>query len=358
MRWLLPAVSTPAVLAPQLNGGVLLFTTALAFVVAILAGVGPALLAARSNMNDILKEAGRSAAAGLHSHRLRGLLVVSEVALAVVALVGAGLFLKSFQESRAIRPGFDPEGVALARFDFSTAGYDAAETDAFCRRLRESLEPLPGVTAVSYDDSPPLGFDGGNWEPLDVEGYVPGRSENMKIYRDMVSPGYFHLMKIPLLEGRDFDLRDGRATAKNGPNPQKVTIVNREFARRFFAGRDPIGRKVHGWGEWFTVVGVVGNIKYHHLTESPQPFFYIPIRQVYRPEYGLNFQVRTAGPVAEAIAAIRRQAAAIDPALPIFDSLPMTEYISASLFGQKIGAVLLSVLGSLGCSWPRWGCTA
>jgi len=348
LRWLLPAVSTPAVLAPQLNGGVLLFTTALAFVVAILAGVGPALLAARSNMNDILKEAGRSAAAGLHSHRLRGLLVVSEVALAVVALVGAGLFLKSFQESRAIRPGFDPEGVALARFDFSTAGYNAAETDAFCRRLRESLEPLPGVTAVSYDDSPPLGFDGGNWEPLDVEGYVPGRSENMKIYRDMVSPGYFHLMKIPLLEGRDFDLRDGRATAKNGPNPQKVTIVNREFARRFFAGRDPIGRKVHGWGEWFTVVGVVGNIKYHHLTESPQPFFYIPIRQVYRPEYGLNFQVRTAGPVAEAIAAIRRQAAAIDPALPIFDSLPMTEYISASLFGQKIGAVLLSVLGSLG----------
>ena len=139
-------------------------------------------------MNDILKEAGRSAAAGLHSHRLRGLLVVSEVALAVVALVGAGLFLKSSQESRAIRPGFDPEGVALARFDFSTAGYNAAETDAFCRRLRESLEPLPGVTAVSYDDSPPLGFDGGNWEPLDVEGYVPGRSENMKIYRDMVSP--------------------------------------------------------------------------------------------------------------------------------------------------------------------------
>ena len=348
LRWLLPAVSTPAVLAPQLNGGVLLFTTALAFVVAILTGVGPALLAARSNMNDILKEAGRSAAAGLHSHRLRGLLVVSEVALAVVALVGAGLFLKSFQESRAIRPGFDPEGVALARFDFSTAGYNAAETDAFSARLRESLEPLPGVTAVSYDDSPPLGFDGGNWEPLDVEGYVPGRSENMKIYRDMVSPGYFHLMKIPLLEGRDFDLRDGRAATKNGPNPLKVTIVNQEFARRFFAGRDPIGRKVHGWGEWFTVVGVVGNIKYHHLTESPQPFFYIPIRQVYRPEYGLNFQVRTAGPVAEAIAAIRRQTAAIDPALPIFDSLPMTEYISASLFGQKIGAVLLSVLGSLG----------
>jgi predicted permease len=348
LRWLLPRVASPAILQPQLDGGVLLFTTALAFMFAILAGTGPALAAARANVNDILKEGGRSGATGLHSRRWRGPLVVSEVALAVVALVGAGLFLKSFQQARAIYPGFAPEGVALARFDFSSAGYSAQQTDTFCRRLRESLERTPGVTAVSYDDSPPLGFQGGNWEPLDVEGYVPGRSENMKIDRDLVAPGYFALMKIPLLAGRDFDLADTATRLHDDPAHRKVMIVNQEFARRFFAGRDPLGHKVRGWGEWFTVVGVAANIKYQQLTEGPRPFFYIPIRQIYRPEYGLTFHVRTAGPVANAIADIRRETAAIDPALTIFDSMPLGEYISASLYGQKVGAILLNVLGALG----------
>lgn len=125
-------------------------------------------------------------------------------------------------------------------------------------------------------------------------------------------------------------------------------IVNQEFVRRFLANGNPIGHKVHGWGEWFTIVGVVKNSKYHRVTESSQPYFYIPIRQVFRPEYGLTFHVRTTGSMNEAIAAIRREAAAIDPSLTIFDAEPMTEYVSASLFGAKIAANLLSVLSGLG----------
>jgi len=348
LRWLLPKVASPAILQPELDGGVLLFTTAVAFTVALLAGAGPAVAAARANVNDTLKEGSRGGAASLHTHWLRGPLVVSEVALAVIALVGAGLFLKSFRQAREIHPGFASEGVVLARFDLSSAGYNAQQADAFCRRLREALERTPGVTSASYDDTPPLGFVGGNWEPLEVEGYVPGRNENMKIERDLVAPGYFGMMKIPLTAGRDFDLGDTATRLHDDPAHRKVMIVNQEFARRFFAGREPIGRKVRGWGEWFTVVGVAGNIKYRQLTESPRPFIYVPIRQVYRPEYGLFFQVRTAGPLAEAITAIRREAAAIDPAMMIFDSMPLTEYISASLYGQKIGAILLNVLGGLG----------
>jgi predicted permease len=272
---------------------------------------------------------------------LSGLLVMSEVALATVALVGAGLFLKSFQTARGIDPGFVPEGVALAQFDFSTAGYNAQQTDDFCRRLRERLERQPEVTAVSYDDSVPLGFSGGNWETLEVEGYVPGPNENMKIYRDLISPGYFDSIKIALVEGRDFDLRDDAKSLK-------VMIVNQEFVRRFLANRRVIGRKVHGWGEWFTIVGVAKDSKYHRVTESAQPYFYIPIRQIFRPEYGLTFHVRTSGSVNEAIAALRREAAAIDPALTIFDAEPMTEYVAASLFGPKVAASLLSVLSGLG----------
>ena len=347
LRWLLPRVATPAVLQPELDGAVLFFTTVAAFAVALLSGAAPALAAARANVNEILKDGGRGGTGGLRSHWLRGPLVVAEVALAVIAIVGAGLFLKSFHQARQIHPGFVPEGVALARLDIASAGYSAQQADAFCRRLRENLERTPGVTSVSYDDSPPLGFSSGNWEELEIEGYVPGRSENMKIFRDLVAPGYFQLMKIPIVAGRDFNLGDTATRLHNDP-VRKVMIVNQEFARRFFAGREPIGRRVRGWGEWFTVVGVVENIKYQHLTEGPRPFLYVPIRQVYRPEYGLNFYVRTSGPVSSAIAAIHRESATIDPALMISDSMPLSEYISASLYGQKVGAILLNVLGGLG----------
>jgi len=163
----------------------------------------------------------------------------------------------------------------------------------------------------------------------------------MKIYRDLVSPGFFDSMKIPLVGGRDFDWHDDRAT-------QKVMIVNQEFAHRFLPNRNPIGHRVHGWGEWFTIVGVARNSKYHRVTENPQPYFYIPVRQIFQPEYGLTFHVRTSGSISEAIVSLRREATAIDPTITIFDAEPMTEYISASLFGAKITADLLSLLSSIG----------
>jgi len=341
LGWLLPGVAFPTLLAPPLDSQIFAFTAALAVVVTLLAGLVPALHAARANINDALKQGGRTGTSTMHAHRLRGLMVISEVALAFVALVGASVFLKSLRNARAVDPGFSPDGVALAQFDFSTAGYNSQETDNFCRRLRDRLEQFPGVKSVSYDDSVPLGFHGGNWETLEVEGYVPKPNENMKIYRDLVSPGFFGSMKIPLMDGRDFDWHDD-------PTSLKVMIVNQEFVRRFLPNGNAIGHKVHGWGEWFTIVGVARDGKYHRLTENPQPYFYIPIRQIFRPEYGLTFHVRTSGSVNEAIAALRRESSAIDPALTIFDAEPMTEYIAASLFGAKITANLLALLSAIG----------
>src|SRR5262252_4720498 len=341
LRWLLPKVASPGIVTAPLDGQVLAFNAGLAVFVAVLASLVPALHASRISINEVLKQSGRGGTMGGRTNRLRGLLVISEVALAVIALVGAGLFINSFESARAIDPGFLPDGVALAQFDFSTTGYDAERVDNFCRRLRERLLERPGVTGVSYDDSVQLGFHGGNWETVEVEGYVPGRSENMKIYRDLVSTGYFDSMKIPLVEGRDFDWRDE-------VNSQKVIIVNQEFARRFLANRLVIGSKVHGWGEWFTVVGMAHDSKYHRVTESPQPYFYAPIRQIFRPEYGLTFHVRTSGSVNEAIQGVRRKAAAIDPAITLFDAEPMTEYITASLLGAKIAANLISLLAAVG----------
>ncbi len=341
LRWLLPAVAGPVLLAPPLDGQIFAFTAGIAALVAVVAGTVPSFYARRANLNETLKQGGRSSASGAGSQRLRRLIVVSEIALACIALVGASLFLKSFQAARSLDPGFSPDGVALAQFDFSTAGYNAQQTDNFCRRLSERLEQMPGVTAVSYDDSPPLGFYPGNWEGLEIEGYAPGRNENMKIYRDLVSPGYFASMKIPLVDGRDFDWHDD-------PASPKVIVVNQEFVRRFLPNRGVLGRKVFGWGQWFTIVGIVKDSKYHRVTESPQPYFYASIRQIFRPEYGLTFHVRTTGPVNGAVSDLRRETAAIDPGLTIFDVEPMTEYVAASLFGAKIAASLLSVLSGIG----------
>jgi predicted permease len=339
--WLLPATSMPTIRVDAgLDWRVLLFSEALALAVTVAAGLVPALQAARMNVGEALKEGGRSGTGGARSHRLRGALVVAEVALAAVVLVGAGLFLKSFAMAKTINPGFDPSHVAIAELQLSTAGYNATQATAFCRRLRERIEASPGVQAVSYADTVPLSFVGGSWEDLQIQGYVPAPSENMKLYRNLVAPGYFALMRIPLLEGRDFTEHDDDTSLP-------VTIVTREFVRRFLSGRNPIGGKVNGWGKWFTIVGVAQDIKYHDLTESPLPFFYIPMRQIYRPEMGLTFFVRTGGTAETAIAAMRQAARATDPDVGMFSAMPLTGSIAAALFGQKVAASLLSVLGGI-----------
>ena len=348
LRWLVPASSVPEMLRPPIDSGVLLFTVALAFVVAALAGLVPALHSAWGDLNDMLKEGGRGGTSSAHSHRLRGLLVTSEVALAVVALIGAGLFVRSFQLARAIQPGFDPHQVAIAQMNLSAAGYDAHQADAFCVRLREMLERQPGVTGVSYGDYIPLSVSAGSWEDLEIQGYVPGPNENMKFYRNLVAPGYFDLMKIPLLEGRDFNLRDDRGN-------QPVMIVTQEFVRRFLPNQNPIGQKVHGWGKWFVIVGVARDSKIYRLTENASPYFYVPIRQIYRPEMGLKFYVRSSAPLDEVVVAVRREAQTIDPAVPVFNAMPLEEYIAASLFPQRIAASLLGALGSVALSLAAIG---
>jgi len=337
LKWMIPATTTPTILDPPLDWRVLVFTELLAIAVTLIAGLVPALHATRLNVSEALKEGGRGSG-GLRSQRLRSALVVAEVALAVVALVGAGLFLKSFQLARGINPGFEPRNVAVAEIDLSSAGYNATQATVFCRRLRQDLETKPGVQSVAFADTIPLGFVGAAWEDLKIEGYVPGPNENMKIYRAMVAPGYFDLMRIPLLEGRDFADRDDD---KSLP----VMIVNQEFLRRFLPHQNALGQKVNGWGKWFTIVGVVKDGKYLSYTESPQPFFYIPIRQIYRPEFGVKFFVRMAGAPEPAVAMIRQATRSVDPNVSMIGGEPLTEHIGGALYGQKVAASLLSALG-------------
>jgi len=340
LQYMVPPVPFPAALDVQVNGQALLFTLLVCVAAALLCGVVPALQVSRTDLNDSLKESGRSGSGGAKSHRLRGILVVAELSLAVLALVSAGLLLRTFDAARRTDPKFDPNHVLMSRFFISTTGYSLAQRKQFCERLGEKLQAEPGITDVAYADVEPFGLFSAWWEPLEVEGYVPSAGENMKIYRSVVSPGYFRLMRIPLLEGRDF-------TEQDDENRTPVLIVNESFAKRFFGGGDPLGRNVHGWGEWFTVVGEVKDSKYRNLTESQLPYFYVPFRQVYRADMGLSFYIRTHTDPKDAIATMRREVRSIDPNVAMVSAVPLAEHIVETLFAEKVAASLLSTLGGL-----------
>ncbi|MBS1877558.1 MAG: ABC transporter permease [Acidobacteria bacterium] len=337
---MVPNTGFPVSLDVRLDGTVLAFTLLLCLAASVLSGMVPALHTARTDLNSTLQEGGRSGTAGGQSHRMRSLLVASEIALASVAMIGAGLFARSFQVASRIDPGFDPRGVLVSELYLSSAGYKVPDRIKFCAQLRERLESQPGVTAVTYADYIPLGFADGSWEPLQVEGYVPGPAENMNIYRTVSAPGYFNLMRIPMIDGRDFRETDDK---KSG----YVMVVNQTFAKRFFNGANPIGRKVHGWGAWWTVVGMVKDTKFHQPNEEQRPLFWVPFRQAYREDLGISIYVRTMGDANSAIAAMRREAAAMDPTVGMFDATPLTEFMTASLFAQKMAASLLGALGAI-----------
>ena len=324
------------------NLSVLAFTAGVCILAAIAAGLVPALHVGRINLSARLNASGRSGTAGRSRNRLRSVLVSAEVALALVTLVGAGLFARGFQTTMRIDPGFDPDHVLLNQFYLNTNGYSLAQRREFCRRLAERMQSAPGVTDVAYSDGVPLGFEPSWWEELKIEGYAPRPNENMSVFRNVISPGYLPLMHIPVVEGRNFTEQDNE-----DPKSPAVMIVNQAFVRRFFAGRDPIGARIHGWGSWFRVVGVAKDSKYHYLGESTPAYFYVPFRQIYREDMNLAFYVRTKGEPDSVLSTLRAQTQALDPNVTVFDAAPLKDYIGASLYPQKIAASFMTVLGSI-----------
>jgi predicted permease len=305
---------------------------------ALISGLTPVLHAIRPNVAESLKESGRSNTADGASHRLRSAFVVSEVALALVALVGAGLFLRSFDHARSVDPGFNPDNVLVSRFALSMNGYSPEQRQQFCLRLQQRLESAPGVAAVSYTDTIPLGLGLGAGTEFEVEGYLPHPGENTEIDRSLIGPRYFELMETPLVEGREFTHHDDGHSAP-------VAIVNEAFVERYFSGGQPLDRRIRAFGKWFRVVGVARNSKYYYFDEAPRPYLFLPVRQTEVPSSGVGIAFFVRAAAVDALDTIRREAAAIDPNVGALDSMPLAEYISGRLFPQKIAATLLSVLG-------------
>jgi len=336
------SASIPVRLDARPNFAVLAFAAALCVISALVAGLAPAMQVWRLNLSSRMNGGGRSGATGSRRNRLRSALVASEVALALVALVGAAFFARGFQATLHIDPGFDPNHVLLNQFYLNTNGYSLLQRKEFCERLAERMSAAPGVTDVAYSDGVPLGFEPSWWEDLRIEDYSPQPAENMKIFRNVISPGYLPLMHIPIIEGRNFTEQDNEVD-----KAPLVMIVNETFVRRFFAGRDPVGKRVHGWGDWFRIVGVVKDSKYHFLGESTPPYFYVPFRQIFRADMNLAFYVRTHGDPESALGTLRAQVREIDPNVTVYDPVPLKDFIGASLYPQKIAASLMAVLGGL-----------
>ena len=339
--YLAPPTGIPVYLNTHPSVRVFLFAALVCLVSAQICGLPPAFQSLRRSIVDALKQGGRSDTQSGHSKRISGLLVIAEVGLALAALVTMGLFLRSLYGLQNTPAGFDHRNVTVSRLFLTTNNYTPSEEQQFSRLLRERLLESPGVTDAAYSDSIPLGFGLGKWNDITVEGYAARPGENLGVHHASVSPGYFDVLRMPLLAGRDFKAEDNQTAPR-------VMIVNESFARRFFDGRDPVGHRVQiEGGNPLTIVGMVKDSKYYSLSEAPQPYFYTSFDQVYfgSGESGVAFYARTDRAARSLVSVLRHEMSAIDPKSAGLTVMLLSDYISAAWFGPRLASLFLGVLG-------------
>jgi predicted permease len=348
LLYFLPSAYLPIGLPLGVSGEVLAFTLAIAVTAGVVSGLVPALRAARPNLNEALKEGGRSNTSGAGHKRLRSLLVVSEMALALILATAAGLLLRSLRKVQAASPGFNPHHVLLAAFDLRGNGYNDGQAQEFYAKLMDRLRALPGVESVSSEKWVPLWFYGrGSTRPT-IAGYAPRPNEDMRIGYNLVGPDYFQTMRIPIVAGRDF------STADRAGQP-RVMIVNQTMAARFWPGGSPLGHRIQpsGGEHWYTIVGVARDIKYHTMTEQPESFMYFP--QLQAGGTDANILVRTKTDPAALLPVVRQQARAIDPNVSVLQAGSLDGILHLSLFSYRTAATLALVLGTLGLLLAAFG---
>ncbi len=339
-----PPLPVTLALDLSLDAPVLLFTLLLALATGVLFGLAPALQASRFNLLGALKEEG-SLTGGWPRSRLRNLLVIAQVALSLLLLMGSGLLLRSLANAEAIDPGFEPEGVLLASVDLQLQGYGESEGRALFERLQARLESLPQVESASVATILPLGLAAGR-RGIRIQGYERAPGEGMEVHFNVVGPHYFETMRIPLVRGRWFTPQD----TQGAPG---VVIVNEAFARRYWPGQDPLGKRISmGVTEQdgrqvypLAVVGVAQDGKYVTLGEDARPFVFYPHRQNY--EADATVLVRTGGDPAAFSETLRQEIRALDPRLPVYDVRTLESHMSFALVPVRLAATLLGVFGLL-----------
>jgi predicted permease len=324
----------------ETDGRILAFAAVMCLVATFASSAAAMLFLSRARLAATLREFGRSGSAARRSHRLRTALAVAESALALVVLTGAGLLVRSYRNFNSISPGFDRTGVLLADFSAAAGRYPIADLQRACARLRDRLEATAAIAAVAYADYAPLFASDGPYHTTQPEGFVPRSPEELKVHRTAVSPGYFGLLKIPLLEGRDF-------LESDDPDATQVMIVNQAFVRRFYGGGSPVGRRVMVRGKWRTIVGLAADNKQFSVTEAAAPHFYLPFRQWYLQGAHILFFLRVKGDPEAPIPALRVEAAALGLADAGLDAAPLADRNALLLTPIRFAAGLLGALGAI-----------
>jgi putative ABC transport system permease protein len=353
------AIDLPRLDQVRLDFRVLAATVGFSLLTGLLAGIAPAWRNSGPRLNQWMNEGPRGSTGG-PSRRIGSVLVIVEVALALVLLVGSGLMLKSFVRLLRVDPGFDPHQVL--RLDLALPGLKYRQPQqqiAFYQELIERLKVLPGVQSVGATTQTPLS-PGDNWDPFEIEGrpvLQPGQEQQAAARS--VSNDYFRTMKIPLRRGRFFSDADARQALPvirwfeqqpypahfNEPQPMPAVIINETMARLYWPNEDPLGRRLRIIASpWFTVVGVVGDVRHTALNSQPNPEMYLSYLQ--EPSTSLAVMVRTAADPQRLAPAVREQVKALDKEQPI-TLTTMDQVFSDSVARPRFNALLLALFGGL-----------
>jgi predicted permease len=338
----LPAERTPLGLRGTPDWTVLAFTFGISLLSGLLFGLAPALQSTRPDVAGTLKDEAGSVLHG-GSARLRKCLVVAQVALAMVLVIGAELFLQSLRNLQTLNPGFHTANLAAFGLDATMSNDDLRRNQDYYRRLDAALHATPGIRSYAFAVVPVLADnEWDNW--LTIEGYTAKPDERPDAHMQFCSPGYFRTLEIPLVMGRDFDQRDVAGAAK-------VAIVNRKFVKRFFGNAYPIGRHVGmgidpGTKMDIEIVGVVGDTKYESMREDAPEELYQPILQR---QYSNSWTIyaRANGNPVSLFNPLRKAVRAVDPDLPVYDMRTVDEQVEISLTSERLLATLSSVFGGL-----------
>jgi predicted permease len=318
---------------------VLGFTVVISLLTGLVFGIIPAIKASRTDINEVLKVSGRGGALGWTHNRLRGLLVISEIALALVALVGSGLFLRSMQNAQQFNPGFESQNLFQLLFDLGALRYDADRGQQFFRDVIERAKSVPGVVDASVSSNGVFG--GGIAGTIFREGEQtdPNKGGTLVNFDD-VTPRHFETMRIPLLRGRDF-------TDFDRENTTPVVVINEAMAKIVWPGEEALGKRfaIVNTTNLLQVVGVVGTTVIGQIGEDPQPVAYFPMRQQYSPFATLV--VRTTGNPEPLLGAVRTQVQQIDKNLAFTNGQTVQQILGQGLWAARMGAALLGLFGAL-----------
>ncbi len=318
---------------------VLFFTLSVALLTAVIIGVVPAIKAAKPNLIETLKVGGRSGTVGWTRNPFRSMLVVVEIALALVALVGSGLFIRSMQNAQRIDPGFESKKLFVFAFDLGALHYDEAHAQQYFRAAIERSKAAPGVESATIASNFPLGGGLGRTVFPEGEDEASGYRGTLTELND-IAPNFFETLRIPFVGGRAFTDADRKDT-------QQVAIINEAMAKQFWPDQNALGKRFHFFGETLLreVVGVVRNTVVNNIGEEPQPLAYLPLTQDFSP--AVTMQVRTSGEPEAVISSVRSQVQSLDTNLALTNVNTISELIDQGLWAPRVGAALLSVFGAL-----------